>query len=406
MHNSAIKRKGSLGKIGVGGLTLSCSLIVLLLGPQSALAAASDVPFQQYVTDICFGVTTPPSGVVWDTAAMCTNASSGFFGSGQSVSPNLGTANAGNNAVSRRNKVFREQLDEEKDKPKKKGASADGGKWGLLVAPQYGKSNRIETDLENGFDSDLKGLALGLDFRSSDTLVFGAMLGRVRDEAAFLNGAGSLDTQSNTLSLYGTWLHSESVAVDGYMGYGKIELDSARRVVFGTAINGTAIGNTKGQQILAGFSASYQQDFGSVNLSPFFGIDAIETRFDGYNETGTTTLELHFGDRKTRSVTSSVGVRATTSHGFEWGSLSPSLRFAAVHEFQNNATQINNELVITPGAGFLVTTDEPDRNYVNAGLGIAAGLNSGMQLFLNYEKRIGDKLLDTWAVSGGLLMEF
>jgi outer membrane lipase/esterase len=336
---------------------------------------------------------------------MCSTTNGGLVTGGTS-STNVGTGNAGSGSASRKNKVFREQMDEEKDKPKKKGASADGGRWGLLVAPQYGKSERVETELENGFNSDLKGLALGLDFRSSDTLILGAMLGHVRDKAAFINSAGILNTKSNTITLYGTWMPSDGIAVDGYLGYGKIKLDSERRIVVGTAIDGTASGSTNGQQILAGFSAGYQQDFGSVNLSPFFGIDAIETKFDGYNETGTTTLELHFSDRKTRSVTSSVGVRASTSHGFDWGSLSPSIRLAAVHEFQNNATQINNELVITPGAGFLVATDEPDRNYVNAGLGIAAGLNSGMQLFLNYEKRIGDKLLDTWAVSGGLLMEF
>jgi outer membrane autotransporter protein len=117
-------------------------------------------------------------------------------------------------------------------------------------------------------------------------------------------------------------------------------------------------------------------------------------------------LELHYGDRSTISSTASLGLRLGQSYNFTWGSLNPSLHGAGVHEFQNNSTLINNELVITPGAGILVATDEPDRDYFLSGLGVVAALNSGTQLFLNYERRSGDSLLDSWAVSLGLLKEF
>ena len=82
------------------------------------------------------------------------------------------------------------------------------------------------------------------------------------------------------------------------------------------------------------------------------------------------------------------------------------MRLAAVHEFQNKSQQISNELVVTPGAGFLVQTDSPDRNYLNVGLNMVAALNGGAQLFLDYDKRTQDKLLSSWAVSLGGLFEF
>lgn len=337
---------------------------------------------------------------------MCTLTSSGFAGAGPAPSVNLGTGNAGNRSALR-NKIIRQSLgEEEKAKPKKKAASADGGGWGLLLAPQYSKSKRVESNLENGFNADLMGLGMGLDYRFSNRFVFGALVSHVKDKATFLNSAGKLDTKSNTLTMYGTWLPSDNFSVDGYLGYGQIKLDSERHVVFGTVINGIASGNTTGKQIMGGFSASYQRDFGRVNVSPFINLNSIKTTFDGYNETGTTTLELRFNERKSLSTTGSVGARASTAHGYRWGSLSPSVRVAAVHEYQNNAVQISNELVLTPGAGFLVATDSPDRNYLSAGAGVAAGLNNGTQLFLNYETRVKDKFLTSWAVSGGVLMEF
>jgi uncharacterized protein YhjY with autotransporter beta-barrel domain len=409
MNVSAIEIKASnrniLSKVAVSVLPL-----LLLCQPQTALAAAADAQFQKFITDLCTGIITKPPGVVWDTTTlqtMCTNAQSGFAGQGgATVSANLGTANAGNGTL--RNKVLRQRLDEEeqKDKPKKEGASADGGGWGLLVAPQYGKGKRIETDLENGFNSDLKGLSVGLDYRFSDRFVLGAMVGHIQDEATFLNSAGQLKTSNNTLTVYFTWLSAGSITIDGYAGYGKRKLESQRKVVFGTSISGTASGNTPGQQSMGGLSVSYNKDIGRVSFSPFISVDSIKTTFDGYNETGTTLLELHFSDRKSLSTTSSVGARASTSHGYDWGSLSPSVRLAAVHEFQNNAVQIRNELVLTPGAGFLVATDAPDRNYLNAGAGLAAGLNGGTQMYLNYEARVKDAFLKSWAVSAGVLVEY
>lgn len=390
-----------MGRFCVAGMVLMTGM-----GPRGAWAAGSDAQFQQYVTNICFGITTPPPGVVWDTTAMCSLTSTGWAGAGgPTPSVNLGTANAGNTAASRKKKGARFSLDGQEEQTEK-GASADGGRWGLLLTPQYGKSTRSETELENGFQSTLSGVLVGLDYRFSDAFVIGVTTSHTKDKANFFNNAGSLNTTSNVFTLYGTWLPSDDVAVDGYFGHGKLNLDGSRHVVFGTTISGTATGGTTGNQSMAGMSISYQKDIGRLNFAPFLSFDYIKTSIDGYNETGNTTLEMHYGDRRVISSTSNIGARLGTSRSFSWGSLLPSMRLAAVHEFQNKSQQISNELVVTPGAGFLVQTDSPDRNYLNVGLNMVAALNGGAQLFLDYDKRTQDKLLSSWAVSLGGLFEF
>jgi len=338
-------------------------------------------------------------------AAMCSLTSTGFAGPAATASVNLGTENAGSAAALRKKKGIRELKDEQKDKPEK-GASADGGGWGFLLTPQYGNSNRTETDLENGYQAKLNGLVAGLDYRFSDSFVLGVTFGQTKDTATFFDGAGSLKTSNNTFSLYSTWIPSENMSVDGYLGHGKLNLDSQRKVVWGTSISGITSGSTTGQQTMAGFSVSYQKDAGRFDLSPFINLDYIKSTFNSYNETGITTLEMHYGDRSTISFTSSLGARLSTSYGYDWGTLQPSARLATVHEFQNKAKQISNELVITPGIGFSVSTDSPDRNYLNLGLGVSAALNGGTQLFLDYDKRTQDKLLSSWAVSAGVLVGF
>lgn len=408
MNTERLKVTGNrtfLSKVSITILSLSSVLF-----SHHAAAATTNIQFQQYVWDICTGNTVPLPG--WDLAQvfqMCNDTISvgGPAGGGQaspSVSANLGTASASSGAASRKKKGVRERLDEVEEAPEK-GASADDGGWGLLVAPQYGKSSRAETDLENGYRSELTGLVIGLDRRFSDSFVLGVAVGQTTDRAAFISNAGFLNSRSNTATMYATWLPSESVAVDGYLGYGDLAFDSRRSVLYGS-ISGTASGSTSGRQTMAGLSASYQADYGRASLAPFINLDYVETRIKGYNEGGATLLELRYGDRSTTSFTGSLGGRASTSHGFEWGTLVPSARLTAVHEFQNHAQQISNELVSTPGTGFLVSTDSPDRDYLNLGLGVAAALNDGAQLFIDYEKRMQDRLLSSWAVSLGVLVEF
>lgn len=403
MNTGAIKsRAGRCAFVG----KFSVAVLMLVLGviPRQSFAATSNVQFEQYVDYICFtlyGLGAPNAQI----ASMCSLTSTGFAGPAATASVNLGTANASSTAASRKKKGAHEIQDKQNEKSVK-GASADGGGWGFLITPQYGNSNRTETNFENGYQSNLNGLVAGLDYRFSDSLIVGVTLGQTKDNATFLNSAGSLKTTNNSITLYSTWLPSENISVDGYLGYGKIKFDSLRKVVWGTSISGMASGNTTGQQMMGGVSSSYQKDIGRFTLTPFINLDYIKTSFNGYNESGTTTLELHYGDRNTNSFTSSLGARLSTSYGYDWGSLQPSVRFAAVHEFQNKSKQISNELVITPGTAFLVQTDSPDRNYLNIGLGISAALNRGTQLFLDYDKRTQDKLLSSWAVSLGALMEF
>jgi uncharacterized protein YhjY with autotransporter beta-barrel domain len=410
MNTGIVKSKASglalMGKVLVAGVMMGAA-------PQHAIATSQDAAFLQYILNTCAAPTAPPSWDLVSLGDLCSAINTGGPAGGVTtptgVSANLGTANAGSGAVERKKKGMRVSLDEQQSKADK-GASADGGGWGLLVTPQYSKSNRPDTDLENGYESKLSGLVIGLDYRFSDRFVLGLALGRTRDKANFASNAGFLDSSNSTATLYGTWLYSDSVAVDGYIGAGKLKFDNQRQVVSGSNITGTISGNTTGNQTMAGVSASYQAYMGKFSLAPFFNLDYVKTRIDGYDEAGDNynvdLVALHYGDRSVTSLTSGLGARLSTSHNHEWGALLPSARLAFVHEFQNKTRQISNELIITPGASFLVETDEPDRNYLNLGLGLAAAFNSGTQLFLDFEKRTQDKLLSSWAVSVGGLFEF
>lgn len=376
--------------------------------PLPATATVQDVIFEQYVSNICLNRNNPLPG--WNGAAvlqMCNIAFPTIIISPPpptTVTSNFGATTTGN-SLSFRNKKGKQSDSSEHDKKSRKGASADDGKWGWLVTPQFGNSTRSNTDLENGYQSDLVGLNIGVDYRHSDQLVVGAILGHTKNDAQYQDAAGSLKVTNSVLTMYGTWLASDKVAVDGYLGYGTSSLDSRRNIVL-HSVHGTTQGNASGKQSMAGASVSYQQNSGRVDFSPFFNLDYANSTVDSYNETGSTGLELHHPERSVASLTSSLGARMGTMYSYKWGALTPSVRLATVHEFRNKPRQIYSELVITPGTGFVIATDAPDCNYLNFGLNFAAALNNGAQLFLDFDKRSQDSLLNSWAISFGGLMEF
>jgi len=383
------------------------ALLTMMVMPKPVHAATSNALLQQYIISLCGrnpNLLLPPG---WDRVslnAMCTSTQNGLAGAagGASVSANM--SSMGGSSGLMRGGNDRERREKNKNQVTA-AASADDGGWGVMISPQYGKNERADSVLENGYKSNLAGLMIGVDRRYSDTFVLGLTLGQTRDNATLLSGGGSLKTQNNLATLYGTWLPAENIAVDGYLGYGKLNYDSQRHVVFG-AINGYTTGATTSNQLLAGTSATYMKELGRYNLAPFINLDFIKTKFKNYSERGTTTLEMHYGDRSTLSLTSSLGSRVSTSYGKEWGSLEPMARFAFVHEFQNRFRQISNELISTPGTGFVVETDAPDRNYLLLSAGLTAAMNSGTQLYADFEKRTQDRFLSSWSLSAGVLMGF
>ncbi|MBI5890664.1 MAG: autotransporter outer membrane beta-barrel domain-containing protein [Nitrosomonadales bacterium] len=403
--------------IALMGKALVAGMVTFGGMSQPVEAATADAQFRQYLVNLCNYTGNIPAN--WDIAmldSMCqaTVFSGSFSSGGGSVSS---SSNVGVSAIGEgpRKKKYRVSLDGQDGKATQ-GASADNRGWGLLLTPQYSSNTRVETELENGYQSDLNGLVVGLDYRFGDNLVLGATVGKTSDKSTYLRNAGVLKTTNNSVVLYGTWVPGSAFSIDGYLGYAKLNLDNQRNVDI-ALVQGVINGSTSGSQRMAGMSASYQHDAGRYSVAPFLSLDFIKTGLREYTETGSTvmqglvnigtsTLALRHFERSRTSFTSSLGMRFGASSTHDWGVLEPSVRFAAVHEFKNKPQQINNELVSSPGYGMSLQTDALDCNYLNLGVGMAAALDNGVLLFFDFDKRAKDQLLSNWSVSVGGVVEF
>jgi hypothetical protein len=301
---------------------------------------------------------------------------------------------------------------------------------GILLTDLSSDTERQGTELENGFDSKLDGYLLGLDYQMFDSLIVGATFGSIEDKADLAADGGGFKTESDSKTLYATWVPLENLSLDLY--YGAIDLDtnSMRNFNFTSPtldMKGVITGLYKGEQTINGVSINYDWYIGSWSLGAFVNSDRVTTNTDGYSEEGLRTnhpgpnelpgspekgdptgFELRYPDQEVKSATQSVGLRFGYSVDFGWGVLLPSLTTMSVRENEADARVIPVAFASTPDdiTPFTVETDEPDRNYTTSSFGIIAAFNNGSQIFLDYEERAGHDFIDTNSVTLGALIAF
>jgi len=334
---------------------------------------------------------------------------SSTYASTTNIGTNGAQTKAANNAASQQVASVKDRLEElgEDESPK--------NGWGVLLAVQQGETERIATNNEIGFDSELESFIIGGDYRFNNALVAGVALGHTSDEATFNNNTGFIDTTSDSLTLYFTFVPVEGAYIDGYIGQSSLDFDNSRDLsvsgepadMFG--FTGIVAGSFSGDQDLSGISGGYDWYLGNFSVGPYAALDSIKTTVDGYDEQGTTGLELRYPEQTTRSRLLYLGLNLGYTISYGWGALVPTFSMSQVHESKDDARTYNARLIVLPAVDtstLLLQTDAPDKDYTLTSLGIAAALNNGTQIFLTYEEIGGHDFLDTWAMTAGVLAEF
>lgn len=287
------------------------------------------------------------------------------------------------------------------------GSSADFlyGKWSLFTTARYVETERSETDLENGYDSDLAQVGLGFDYRFSEKLITGSMLGYWSSSADFNNATGHLDTDALSVMLYGIYMPNERAYMDAYLGYTNLDYSSARNISV-PGFESMTTGTTDGDQLLAGVAASYDCYYRPWTLVPGVKMSYAGTSIDGFSEDGGGGFALSYDDQNIDSLITSLDVRVLYTKVFPWGSVMPQARFSYIHEFLNGARSVPSSLSQLPGSTITIVTDSPDRNYYVGEVGVSVLIHKEIQVFINYDNLLGHDFLDAWSISAGLRKDF
>ena len=132
---------------------------------------------------------------------------------------------------------------------------------------------------------DSKGITIGMDKKISENKMYGYALRFGNDDVDIGTSGTSLDTDSYSLSLYGTFPHDDKRFIEGIFGISTLKTDHVRK---GDLY--TRTGERDGEQVFGSINyfTTYKKD--EFNIVPNIRIDLSYTELSKYSETGTTAL--------------------------------------------------------------------------------------------------------------------
>lgn len=325
---------------------------------------------------------------------------------------NLGTTSAQGRTANRLD-------DTREDESGNIGYEEDFGRLSLHFNANLRRTDRDISPLEAGFESDQVGLNGGIDYRIGEIWSVGAVIGYQNADTTFDAGAGSLDTSAWSLTGLVNRPLGDNGYFNAYTGIADLGYDSRRNINYTIVlnagqpdeelrrVNAVAASDTDADQLLAGAAAGYSGNRGAFNYGISVGADLLDTDIDGYTERGGDGLALAVDAQDIRSLTGSLTANLAYNSSRNWGILTPYARMRFEHEFDNDArTQAPRFAGDLSGFRIVYDTDEPDRDYVVASVGLAGQMLSGNGWYAEVERLLLHDFFSEWAVNAGARLEF
>ena len=154
-----------------------------------------------------------------------------------------------------------------------------------------GKTDATSNVSGSEFTTD--GLTVGVDKKVDEKRLFGMSVRKDKEENDV--GVGSyVNTDSEGLTLYGSWSKDDSSYVDAAIGFNELVMDIQRTTRRGQILKG----ERTGYQIFQTATLVKELSFGETTLSPYANISLGYTRFGSYDEIGDIPNQaLSFGSQ-------------------------------------------------------------------------------------------------------------
>jgi uncharacterized protein YhjY with autotransporter beta-barrel domain len=294
------------------------------------------------------------------------------------------------------------------------------------------KGEQETTNRELGFDQDGGWIAGGVDYAFSPTMIGGVAASYLKSGLDFagvggLASGGSMDTDSWSISGYGSWLASDKLELNALVSYGQSNYDNERRIQV-TDRNGGATPNTgnvpsqvatidrvaRGStdadtyQVALGMSYSLVEQ-GAFSLIPMADISYYSSEIGAFSETGAAGLDLSYDKQNIDSVQASVGATASYTNSMSWGVLVPYVRARAIFELQDVSQTVQARYTAAArvsGSFFTVTTNPGDDSSFDVAVGVSALWSNGMSAFAEVGTIAGIDNVEHNTLSAGLRFEF
>lgn len=249
----------------------------------------------------------------------------------------------------------------------------------------------------SSMDNDLFALTFGADFRSSESFSFGAA-------ATFGSSDGDVG---------GTSIENKEVLLSGYAvghfgkGYvnasitgGSANFDIVRHIVLGPTVRDET-GNTSATHTGAELGAGFTFGDDTFRHGPFVTATWQKVQVKGYQEDGTDSTAMYFGDFDRKSTVGRIGYQAEA----DAGGFHPYGRVAFARDSQHRVASVQAGSN-TMNGHFTLDGFPGAEDWIEAELGVDFAVSDQTSVSLSYRARVSDDTQDLKAFTLGFQAKF
>jgi len=323
------------------------------------------------------------------------------------------------------------------------GASADPdgvfSRLSLFLDGSGGYGTKDPTNLEDAFDFEGQEVTLGLDYRISNQLVTGLLLGysdRLVDfDSALSIVDGKIDSRGSSaiLFLQYDWRHFYAT---GSAGYQKLSYDIVRSIRYPSfnpnvpSTNTQTLGETDSAAVLASLNLGVPFQWQWFGADLYLKADYQNIDLDAFAERDVngSGFQFNVAAQTVKSLDAAVGLKLQAVWTPRFGVFVPYIRGEYHQELEDQPRTVSSfygglpsdvvQTLTAQGNAFSVVSDAPDNDYYTASAGISAVLRGssrilaggaaagGLQGYIQYTKVFGLDNYDDQVVTGGIRYEF
>lgn len=260
-----------------------------------------------------------------------------------------------------------------------------------------------------GFDYTLSGFQGGVEARVAPDAVVGATIGYGNQRMRGFDFASRrLDGDALFAGVYGTYGVGPWQAV-GLLGYSRFDVDAERDIAVGN-IARQARGNFSADGVTAAAALRYRTEIGGIRVVPEALLAFAQYWQGGLTETGADSLNLRVGGTNANSLTTGIGVTASTDIALSGGAvLRPFATLRYEHDWLAGAKEdhrITASFASVPEAGaWTVFGQNRGRENVIGRLGLVGEMTQNVALFGTVGGQLNSNGSE-WGLGGGVRVTF
>jgi uncharacterized protein YhjY with autotransporter beta-barrel domain len=210
------------------------------------------------------------------------------------------------------------------------------------------------------------GISAGVDLAPLHGVRSGIALGHGQDRSDVNGDLGRIDSRSESITAYGSWMAPLGVRVNAALGQSHTLLERQRSVGGDTLY---LQGQRRATQRYGALAGSTRFDVGSWQVAPRVGLEHMAAALNAYAETDVSPLALAYDSARMASSDVRGGLALTRQWRPALWTVEPELSVDWHKRLQGGMTQ-NLRYADDPGSGYTLSSSEPTAEFAQFGLGV------------------------------------